>query len=96
MTTSRAGESTPGEPRAEAPGNNGPAWPGFVPWCRKHWPVVFAFVGIMPMAAFNFAISALAFNANSHGYGTVFLISGLAVWATPPAAVWLAIRKWVG
>ena len=63
---------------------------------QKHWPVVFASVGIMPMAAFNFAISALAFNAGSHGYGAVFLISGLAVWAAPPAAVWLAIRKWVG
>ena len=60
---------------------------------QKHWPVVFASVGIMPMAAFNFAISALAFNAVSHGYGAVFLISGLAVWAAPPAAVWLAIRK---
>ena len=63
---------------------------------QKHWPVVFASVGIMPIAAFNFAISALAFNAGSHGYGAVFLISGLAVWAAPPAAVWLAIRKWVG
>ena len=60
---------------------------GFGRWCRSHWPVVFTFIAVAPMAAFNFAVSVLSFNASAYTYGAAFALAGLVLLSIPPAVV---------